>query len=376
MSEYQYYEFQAIDRPLTEQETDELRQYSTRAHITPTSFINHYQWGSFKGNPDQWMEKYFDVFFYFANWGTRELKLRFPSTLLVPAIVGQYCNGRSASARAKNGKVVLSFSGGNEDFEWDDEPRLSTLLAVRSELASGDLRALYIGWLLLVQHGELSEDDLEPPVPPGLNELSAALHGLADFLCIDFDLLHAAAQASAPLRHDEPGHDEAFRWIAQLTTAEKDALLTRLMIEDSRTGISELRQRYRKEHSAATELQAPQRTVRELLKSAETAAEDRQRIETEKRKREKARKEREAALAREIHLNGIAGREPELWNRIESLLATKQPKSYDMAVNLLVDLRELDLRGKQNAFPARLQSLRHAHVNKTSFLRWLREQGL
>src|SRR5438270_1069172 len=107
MSEYQYYEFQAIDRPLTEKETDELRQYSTRAHITPTSFINHYEWGSFKGNPDQWMEKYFDVFFYFSNWGARELKLRFPSTLLGPSIVGQYCNGESASVRAKNGKVIL-----------------------------------------------------------------------------------------------------------------------------------------------------------------------------------------------------------------------------------------------------------------------------
>ena len=30
MSEYQYYEFQAIDRPLSEQEIRELRVYSTR----------------------------------------------------------------------------------------------------------------------------------------------------------------------------------------------------------------------------------------------------------------------------------------------------------------------------------------------------------
>ncbi len=39
MSEYQYYEFQAVDRPLTEKEMGELRSYSTRARITPTSFI-------------------------------------------------------------------------------------------------------------------------------------------------------------------------------------------------------------------------------------------------------------------------------------------------------------------------------------------------
>jgi len=82
MSEYQYYEFQAIDRPLTEKEMRELRSYSTRARITPTSFVNDYSWGSFKGNKDAWMEKYFDVFLYLANWGTHILMLRLPSRLL------------------------------------------------------------------------------------------------------------------------------------------------------------------------------------------------------------------------------------------------------------------------------------------------------
>ncbi|MBI4563726.1 MAG: hypothetical protein HY716_03410 [Planctomycetes bacterium] len=42
MSEYQYYEFLAIDRPLTEHEMKELRSISTRAHITPTIFVKAY----------------------------------------------------------------------------------------------------------------------------------------------------------------------------------------------------------------------------------------------------------------------------------------------------------------------------------------------
>jgi hypothetical protein len=75
MSEYQYYEFQAIDRPLTKSEMADLRSYSTRALITATSFVNEYSWGAFKGNEDAWMEKYFDAFLYFANWGTRIVKL-------------------------------------------------------------------------------------------------------------------------------------------------------------------------------------------------------------------------------------------------------------------------------------------------------------
>ena len=38
MSEYQSYEFLALDRRLTAQEMAELRSISTRAEITPTRF--------------------------------------------------------------------------------------------------------------------------------------------------------------------------------------------------------------------------------------------------------------------------------------------------------------------------------------------------
>lgn len=45
MSEYQYYEFQAIDRPLDQAAQDALRSISSRARINATSFTNHYDWG-------------------------------------------------------------------------------------------------------------------------------------------------------------------------------------------------------------------------------------------------------------------------------------------------------------------------------------------
>jgi hypothetical protein len=115
MSEYQYYEFQAIDRPLTGKEMSELRSYSTRARITPTSFVNDYAWGSLKGNEDAWMEKYFDAFLYLANWGTHVLKLRLPSRLLDPAVAKGYCGGDSAFVREKEGKVILSFVSEDEE---------------------------------------------------------------------------------------------------------------------------------------------------------------------------------------------------------------------------------------------------------------------
>lgn len=58
MSEYQYYEFAAIDKPLTRIEIAELRAVSTRAVISPSSFTNHYEWGDLKADPADWMRHF------------------------------------------------------------------------------------------------------------------------------------------------------------------------------------------------------------------------------------------------------------------------------------------------------------------------------
>ena len=68
MSEYQYYEFRAVDRPLSQQEMDELGHLSTRAEITPTSFTNTYNYGDFRGDPGALMERYFDAFVYVLHF--------------------------------------------------------------------------------------------------------------------------------------------------------------------------------------------------------------------------------------------------------------------------------------------------------------------
>ena len=61
MSEYQCYEFVALDRPLTAKQMAELRAVSTRAEISPTRFWNEYQWGDLKAHPAKLMERYFDA---------------------------------------------------------------------------------------------------------------------------------------------------------------------------------------------------------------------------------------------------------------------------------------------------------------------------
>jgi hypothetical protein len=54
MSEFQYYEFLAIDRPLSAPERKRLRGITSRATITSTRLVNTYEpWGfrSTRGRP-------------------------------------------------------------------------------------------------------------------------------------------------------------------------------------------------------------------------------------------------------------------------------------------------------------------------------------
>src|SRR5688572_20191452 len=67
MSEYQYYEFLALDRRLGEKEMREIRAVSSRAEITSTSFVNEYNYGDFKGDEFEFLERYFDVHVYVAT---------------------------------------------------------------------------------------------------------------------------------------------------------------------------------------------------------------------------------------------------------------------------------------------------------------------
>jgi hypothetical protein len=76
MSEYQYYEFQAIDRPLSREEQEQLRALSSRARITATSFTNEYHWGNFRGDPRRMVERYYDAHLYVANDEVRLCRLQ------------------------------------------------------------------------------------------------------------------------------------------------------------------------------------------------------------------------------------------------------------------------------------------------------------
>ena len=379
MSEYQYYEFQAVDRPLTEREMGELRACSSRATITATRFVNHYEWGSFKGDPSAWVEKYFDAFLYLANWGTHELVIRLPRKVLDLKTAKRYCCGRAASARLHGDFVLLELSSEEEGGDWEDDGSgwLSSLIPLRADLAAGDHRTLYLAWLLCVQNRELDDDATEPPVPAGLGELTASLQAFADFLRIDRDLL-AVATAGSPKVDGSSSALDVERWVATLPDSTKTDWLVRLVGGKESHLRAEMLRRFRaSQPPRESDAGGVPRTVGELLEAAEERAEERHREETARAAAERARREREAAEERERYLDRLAKREAKAWEDVDALVATKQPGRYDEAVKLLCDLRDLALRSDRvSEAESRLLLLRELHARKPSFIERMRRAGL
>jgi hypothetical protein len=205
--------------------------------------------------------------------------LRLPRTLLDPEIAGQYCVDGQVSVSTTREHVILDLTSEDEAGEWaeDAEDSLSAIVGVRSELAAGDLRPLYLAWLSAYAgwerdedaFGDDEEDELEPPVPAGLGSLTAPQRALADFLRLDSGLLQVAAEASPALPEATDDARALAEHIAKLPVSDKDRLLT-LVAEDqaARARMELLRGLRGDSDSTEKRSSPPRRTVAQLLDTA------------------------------------------------------------------------------------------------------------
>jgi hypothetical protein len=216
MSEYQYFEWLAIDRPLNDKQLAEVSRLSSHMDVvTPTQAVVTYSWGDFKHDPIKVLAEYFDGFLYVSNWGTTRLAFRFPAGAVDPRSIQPYLSGDDITFSRKGAYAILEIriddeNGGGDD--WMEEERLLGRIApARQQIIDGDYRALYLGWLARVSlfrnagdnfSNEL-EEMIEPPAPANLNNLNGALAALRELFNIDKHLVEAAAmrspKASAPM---------------------------------------------------------------------------------------------------------------------------------------------------------------------------------
>lgn len=340
MSEYQYYEFRAIDKPLSGLQIQELRTFSSRAVITPNSFVNTYHYGNFKGNPDTFIEKYFDAFLYVSNWGTHRLMIRLPKHLFDKSEMLNYCLGDGLSCREKDDSLILDFNFEIETGSWEQgESWLPSVIQLRSDLMAGDYRCLYLGWLGSLQRTDLDFNTKEPNVPAGLNELTSALNSFANFIALDPNLIEVAAKCSTPLTTSDREKVNLRNWIQSLPLSEREDLLLKFIENDDiylrQTLLQQLRMNFKKGP------QLSRRTVHELFEEVQVLSKEKERIIQERLRIEKERNEAQQALAKTQYLNDLKKRQVQVWKQIESLIEAKKSSSYDQAVQLICDLKDL-----------------------------------
>jgi hypothetical protein len=193
MSEYQYVEFRAVDRPLTDAELKFVKTQSTRAEISRWSFQNEYHYGDFRGDVNVFLRHGYDIYLHYANYGVRSVAFRLPAGLPFPRPVwSQYIGiGELKWEKDRKGKAcIVSLSPFHESGEideiWDPGDYMDEMVDVRNRLVAGDLRALYVLWLCAAMDDQsVSLNVVEPPVPGGLSQCAEALGPFMEFFGLD-----------------------------------------------------------------------------------------------------------------------------------------------------------------------------------------------
>jgi hypothetical protein len=379
MSEYQYHEWQTVDRVLTPEEQEVVNDLSSHIDVSSSRAVVTYHWSDLRHDPKQVLLQYFDAYFYLANWGSLRLMFRFPKGLLDEADLSPYCIDDYISFKTIGKYQVLDLDYSPEDggYWMEAEASLASFIRLRADLLEGDHRILYLAWLKAMTFDDVSYDDegdeddedddpdfaasdREPPVPPGLKKLTPPLQNFAQVFGIDPFLVQAAAEASPdPKKTLAVDYREL---IGRLPRTECDDFLTRLAEGDPGVGFA-LRKRLGAFLPQVRLQPARPRTIQQLLQRAQQL--------------KVAEKKRQVEAARQKHISemkSLAIREATVWQQVETLLETgrKIASVYDEATGMLEKLNQLSVfQDTQDIFQARVHQLAQKYASRPSLIdRW------
>jgi len=145
MSEYQYYEFRAIDQALTPAQMKEVRGISTRAEVTNRSFSVTYSYSDFRGNPRRMMERNYDAHVYVSNFGNMILMLRLPLHVISDDAISPYASQDALDWWTTEEHIILEWQlNEDEGGDWvDGEGWIDRLVPLRDEFAGAGGARLY-----------------------------------------------------------------------------------------------------------------------------------------------------------------------------------------------------------------------------------------
>ena len=345
MSEFQCHKFKTIDRPLTNAERDAVDALSSRGHVTSTSATFIYHYSNFRHSPETVLEKYFDAYLYFTNWGTKQLMFRLPADLVDAEALWKYCyeddwGSSYTKVRRRGDYYILDMNFSEEEgggWMEEEDYDLGDLARIREDILKGDYRALYLLWVKFsnesIDEDEEEDDEImddedmaPPPVPPNLKKLTGALKSFIDFFEIDQDLVSAAQSASSAVA--APVYDYE-KLLSQLPDSERLDWLKRLLKGEQRLEVL-LKKRLEKLPTAPPAPTAPTITPTQLLKQ--------QKVETESRLKQETKAAKVAHLAK---MKKLALQEGSLWKSVTFNIERRTGKSYELATETLKELKEL-----------------------------------
>lgn len=348
MSEHQYIEFRAVDRPLTDRELGYARKQSTRAEISRWSFRNEYHYGDFRGDVSGLLRRGYDVHLHYANFGIRTVALRLPAGLpFAESVWSHYVGGEGLSwAPDRRGGGVLTldpyYEPGDLEELWELEPYMQAMVDLRARLMAGDLRVLYLFWLAAANGGHHEPANArEPPTPGGLAEIVGAAQPFLEFFGLETHLLDAAAEGSTGAPPGALPEQRIPCWVASQNEDDAKSLLCDLLSDESATVKSATIARILGETSSpAWPTVTTNRTCRDLreraaqLREAEREQERQRLAAAEKRQAARQAQERNERMKRMVE-------EPKKWLReADRLVAARGTTNYEAAAEILDELRE------------------------------------
>ncbi|MFK7949257.1 MAG: hypothetical protein AB8G11_16820 [Saprospiraceae bacterium] len=349
MAEFQAYKFRAVDTPLSSQARKEVGSLSSRSQVSSTSASFVYHYGDFRGNPMNVLRQHFDLYMYFANWGTRQLMIKLPIDAVDYWELKKYEIEASDYATCgislnKSSKYVII------DIEWNDEEGggwmdiddydLSDFVAIREAILNGDYSALFVYWLKIAnmkadpdfEYDEYDEDFQEaetetPPIPSQIIKNQRQLIPFTNFFEIDKDLVGATIQAAKQFGQTTQEIDYS-ELLQNMNETDKDTFLMQVLDGTPRVDVQ--LKKYLQQFAKANKTTENTTTLSAIADLQILATEERIAAE----RAEKARKHR-------LKIEKTAKDETTIWKSVYFNLDRKTGSSYDLAVGMLVDLKDL-----------------------------------
>jgi hypothetical protein len=160
MSEYQYYEFCNTNKPMTAQARQEMKSLSSRSKLTTHGVSYVYNYGDFRGEPEELLARHFDVYFYIANWGTLRLIFKYKTNEVDSNNIKPYLIDNVINCKICGEFTILEIEINDENCGWgwiEGKEMLGDLLPLYEEIKYGNYNLLLLVAIIHATYNEVND---------------------------------------------------------------------------------------------------------------------------------------------------------------------------------------------------------------------------